>query len=178
MMTEQKIFLTYMGDITPETTNDLLRTLKKDIESFEEGAISKKKVYNVMVECLENICRHGGVIKDEEHPSILMLGKDENHYYVISGNYVQNKEKEIIKDILDEINSLDKENIQKKYRDVLMQERISEKEGAGLGIIDIALKSGNKLEYYFIPKTDQISFYILKIQVPSSPPPSSKPPEL
>jgi hypothetical protein len=166
MMSEQEIILSYMGDINPGSTDTLLRSVKNDHVSFEEEPISKKKVYNVIVECLENICRHTGMIKDKQHPGIFLLGKDEKAYYILTGNYIFTEEIEGIKKTLDEINHLEKDNIKKKYRETLLEGNISDKGGAGLGIIDIALKSGNKLEYQFISATEAVSFYILKVQVP------------
>ena len=42
---------------------------------------------------------------------------------------------------------------------------ISSKGGAGLGIIDMALKSGNKFEYSFNQIDDSNSFFTLKVKV-------------
>ena len=38
---------------------------------------------------------------------------------------------------------------------------LSSKGGAGLGLIDIAKKTGNKFEYHFLPIDDNFSFFIL-----------------
>jgi hypothetical protein len=39
--------------------------------------------------------------------------------------------------------------------------KISEKGGAGLGLIDIAKKTGSKLSYQFKELNDEVSFFIL-----------------
>jgi hypothetical protein len=166
MMSKQKILLSHFGTINPEITNTLLRNLKNDINSFEEEEISKKKVYKVTVECLENICRHADQEQTNQPSAIFLLGKDDENYHVISGNYVYNEDIQLLTTSIEEINHLDKEHIKDRYRDVLKQNKISIKGGAQLGIIDMALKSGNKLEYEFFPTTDGVSFFILKIQIP------------
>ena len=40
-----------------------------------------------------------------------------------------------------------------------------DRDNAGLGIIDIALKSGNKLEYEFRPITPDVSFYVIQAKI-------------
>jgi hypothetical protein len=166
MMSKQKILLSHFGTINLEITNTLLRNLKNDISSFEEEEVSKKKVYKVTVECLENICRHADQEQPNQPSAIFLLGKDEENYHVISGNYVYNADIELLKSSIEDINKLDKEHIKDRYRSILVQNKISIKGGAQLGIIDMALKSGNKLEYEFFPTTDGVSFFILKIQIP------------
>jgi hypothetical protein len=44
--------------------------------------------------------------------------------------------------------------------------RLSEKGGAGLGFIDIRRKTGEKLDFHFLPITDKISFFLLTTLIP------------
>src|SRR5690242_18451927 len=88
MMPKQKILLSHCGTIRPEQTNTLLSNLKNDISSFEEEEVSKKQVYKVTVECLENICSHSDQEQRNQPSAIFLLGKDEQSCHVIGGNYV------------------------------------------------------------------------------------------
>jgi hypothetical protein len=165
MVENQQVLLSYIGEINPEISNNLLRNIKNNISGFEEEEGSRKKVYKISVECLENICNHSNFI-NKKQPSIFILGKNETDYRIISGNYILKEEVAPLKEALDTINKLDKEKIKKKYRDVLSLNQISAKGGSGLGIIDIALKSEKKLEYRFLAESNSISFFILNIQIP------------
>lgn len=165
MMSEQKIILTYLGDITPEITNALLKAIKYDNDKFEEEIAVKKKVYKIIVECLENICRHSERVEKKLSQSIFLLGKDDKNYYIITGNYIYGNQMEPIKSLIDSVNQMSKDEIKEKYREILAEGKISEKGGAGLGIIDIALKSDNQIKYDFIPMANDVSFYIFKVQV-------------
>ncbi|MBI2269001.1 MAG: hypothetical protein HYU69_01445 [Bacteroidetes bacterium] len=168
LMSDQQILLAYLGDVTPELINAILKGVKNDSVGFQkEELLTKKKVYNIIVESLENITRHSEVEEKGLQPSLFLLGKNDKNYFVVSGNYIYNNQVDNLKQMIDQVNALDKENIKKVYRDILAEGKISVKGGAGLGIIDMAIKSGNKLEYTFIPVQDKISFYILKTQVSS-----------
>jgi hypothetical protein len=80
--------------------------------------------------------------------------------------YTQTGEK--LKRTIDELNSLDRDNMRKKYRSALLQssgEDMRETNGAGIGLIDMALKSENKLEYQFRDASAGISFFTLIVKV-------------
>ena len=166
IMSQGNILLTYLGDVTPEITNALLMSLKHSNPTLNEDIMLKKKVYKIIVECLENIYRHAEEVMEKKlHPSIFVLSKQENNYYIATGNYIYTTGAEAIKSTIDEINRLDKEGMKERYRERLATGDLSAKGGAGLGMIDIAIKSENKLEYEFIPIESSICFYILKVKV-------------
>lgn len=165
MMSDQKIILTYLGDITPDITNALLKAIKNDNTKFDEEIATKKKVYKIIVECLENICRHSEKVEKKLSQSIFLLGRDDKNYYIITGNYILGTQVESIKSVLEQVNGMNKDQIKEKYREILSEGKISDKGGAGLGIIDIAMKSENQIEYEFVPVQDDISFYIFKVSV-------------
>ena len=62
-------------------------------------------------------------------------------------------------------NALDKDGLRSYYKEVLDNGQYSVHGGGGLGMIDIARKSGNKLEYDFSDVNDDFGLYILKIKV-------------
>ena len=66
---------------------------------------------------------------------------------------------------LKKINSLDKEDLRDYYREVLGNGSVSNKGTAGLGMIDIARKSGNKLEYEFLDIDEEFSFFSLNVKI-------------
>jgi hypothetical protein len=66
---------------------------------------------------------------------------------------------------IDRINAMDKDELKQYYQDVLSLEGFSEKGGGGLGFIDIARKSGQKLNYEFLKIDENFSFFSLYIKI-------------
>ena len=167
LMSNQKILMTYLGDITPDITNALLKSIKDDTnQGTDEEVIVKKKVYKIIVECLENICRHTEITDQRPfRPSLFVLGKHDNHYHIISGNYIIKTQADSIKAILDQLSGLDADGVKQKYREVLAEGKLTQKGGAGLGMLDIVQKSGNKIEYDFLPADEGTFFFMIKAQV-------------
>ena len=57
-MMSQKLILVYDGDFTQETTKSILSMAERNLDSSGEDSGIKRKVFNVMVEALQNIVKH------------------------------------------------------------------------------------------------------------------------
>ena len=71
-----------------------------------------------------------------------------------------------LKKTLEHINSLDKEGLKDLYKEIIKNTTISDKGGAGLGFVDMARKSGQKLLYEFPEMSPDYHFFCLKVIVP------------
>ena len=76
-----------------------------------------------------------------------------------------NSNTEKLKKKIDEINAMTKEELKSYYLESLKNTELSEKGGAGLGMIDMARKSGQKLDYRFDPLNDRFTFFSLMITI-------------
>lgn len=165
-MADRKLILIYEGEFTQEITKSVLSMAEKNLEHMGEESSIKRKVFNVMVECLQNICKHADESRsEEERGAIFMIGKDKGSYHIVSGNFIENINVDNLRYKLDQINSLDKEGLKALYKDLLRTSELSDKGGAGLGFVDIARKSGQKLEYYFHPVNDNFSFFSFQTNI-------------
>jgi hypothetical protein len=90
-----------------------------------------------------------------------MVSKGDVEYHVTTGNVIENTKIEELTRILDHINLLDKEGLKQLYKTQMREGRLSEKGGAGLGFIDIARKTGRKLDFHFLSIDEENSFFIL-----------------
>lgn len=163
-MEQENVHLCFTGGFTPELINVLLLMAKKNVD--ERGVL--KKVYNIMIESLENVTRHALKSNDEKYPAIFVIGKDKEHHYLATGNKIEKSDREGLEARLQKINSLDKAGLRAWYNDILQNGNMpTDTTGAGLGIIDIALKSGNPLDYKFedMEGDTQHLFFVLKIKV-------------
>ncbi len=163
-MLDNSLILVYEGEFTQEITKSVLAMAERNMDSSGEESTTKRKVFNVMVECLQNIVKHAADVK-HNHSAIFMVGKHDNEYIIVSGNPIQKGGIDDLKERLDHINSLDKDGLKNLYKDIIKNTEISDKGGAGLGFVDMARKSGNKLEYDFIEMDSDSSFFCLKSSI-------------
>ena len=170
MMLENNIILVYEGEFTQEITKSVLAMAERNMDSIGEESGIKRKVFNVMVECLQNIVKHGEEYLangGQANTAIFMIGKHEESYIITSGNPIKEDLVSVLTEKLDKINSLDKDGLKTLYKDIIKGSAgLSEKGGAGLGFVDMARKSGQKLEYGFESLGDGRAFFSLKTTVP------------
>jgi hypothetical protein len=168
-MERNNIMLSFKGEITSELLTSILQIMETKLDNLQEEPKIKKKVYNVLVECLQNLYHHIDEIasdqNDKVRSAIFMIGKFDDHYNIISGNYIKNDAVENLKNRLEEINLLSKEELKEYYKATLNNGQMSLKGGGGLGMIDIARKTGEKLNFNFLPVDNTFSFFSLNIKI-------------
>ena len=164
-MKAHEITLVYEGEITHQITKAFTSLTESNMSKEEESGSVQRKVFHVMVECLQNISKHADDFGPEDYlfagRGIFMVSKRETEYTVTTGNAIDNKRIEETQTMLNHINSLDKEELNELYKKQMKEGRLSDKGGAGLGCIDIVRKTGRKLDYHFLPITEQTSFFLL-----------------
>lgn len=164
-MKAHEITLVYEGEITHQITKAFTSLTESNMAKEEESNTVQKKVFHVMVECLQNISKHADSFGSDDFlfagRGIFMVSKGDVEYHVTTGNVIENAKIEELTRILDHINVLDKEGLKQLYKTQMREGRLSEKGGAGLGFIDIARKTGRKLDFHFLSIDEENSFFIL-----------------
>jgi len=70
-----------------------------------------------------------------------------------------------LKTKLEHVNTLKGEEIELFYSMRLLNFEIDNSKEAGLGVIDLRMKSGNKLDYSFSKVNDSVSFFTLQVSL-------------
>jgi len=167
-MHQGNIIIAYKGSVNADIIADTLSLVEVKLNDEMEHSLTRKKVYNVLVECLQNLFHHVDTVPgfyNEDNFGVFILSKIDEGFRVSTGNMVNGQKKEILKQKIDKINSLDKEELKEFYKFVLNNQMFSDKGGGGLGLIDIARKTGNKLEYTFTPFDESFDFFTLSATI-------------
>ncbi|MCK5536304.1 MAG: SiaB family protein kinase [Bacteroidales bacterium] len=164
-MKDSNVSLAYEGEITHQITKAFTSLTESNMANDEDYSSVQRKVFHVMVECLQNISKHaepiGNLPVSKDGRGIFMISKSEDEYNVTTGNVVSNDKIEELSEMLDNINSLDKMGLKQLYKQQIREGRLSPKGGAGLGFIDIVRKTGEKLVFDFLSINEDQSFFIL-----------------
>jgi hypothetical protein len=89
-----------------------------------------------------------------------LVGKNDNKNYIISsGNMIDSKNIETLKEKIEKVNKLNKEELKLYHREVRKEGKYAHEKGAGLGIIEIAKKTTKNIEYK-ITQIDEENSYI------------------
>lgn len=163
-MVANKVHLIYEGEITHQITKAFTSLTETSMALEDESSNVQKKVFHVMVECLQNISKHADSVENQGSSvgrGIFIVAKQDGLYRVTTGNVVTKDKVSVLTEMLERINSMDKEGLKQLYKDQIRDGRLSEKGGAGLGFIDIARKTGNPFAFNFLEIDSEFSFFIL-----------------
>ncbi|GAB4378252.1 MAG: SiaB family protein kinase [Salibacteraceae bacterium] len=171
-MRSGEVVHSFEGEINADVLNSILKDVESYLDRDEENFKKTRKVYNVLVETLQNLYHHtekanGSTLPngDSQRKVKFALVKTEGDYHILAANYILADKAPTLKNRIDKINGLDKEGLRELYKEVLDNGQYSVHGGGGLGMIDIARKSGNKLDYEFTPVGDGYELFVLKIKV-------------
>lgn len=164
-MKAHEITLVYEGEITHQITKAFTSLTESNMAKEDEPGTVQRKVFHVMVECLQNISKHADDFTSSDFlfsgRGIFLVSKGDDEYSVTTGNAVENDRIEELTKMLENINMMDKDELKALYKKQMKEGRLSDKGGAGLGFIDIKRKTGRDLEYHFLPISDDTSFFLL-----------------
>ncbi|MCJ7820392.1 MAG: SiaB family protein kinase, partial [Bacteroidales bacterium] len=165
-LSDQRLMFAYRGEVTSDNSVLLLTLLEREMEFSEFGLLGRKRLFMFVLENLQNITRHGTSAGDEVM-SLVAYTKTDDGYIVTTGNSISASDVPDLKRNLEKINHLEPDRIREAYRAMLQNSDMSSKGGAGLGLMEMARKTGNKLDYVFTPIDDDNSYFILSKTVDS-----------
>jgi hypothetical protein len=164
MMNENGVMLCYRGEISQDIVVALLNLTEKKLNQVDSDATIKTRVFSVMIECLQNITQHSE--KSEYLKSnIFMIGHAEKGYSIYSGNVIKNDRVDELKEKIEKINTMSEEELKAFYKFLIRNVSFSGNSGSGLGLIQIARKTGNPLDFDFEQIDDDHYFFSLKTLV-------------
>jgi len=166
----------YRGKFNTDITDNILSLAEESLRLSEQKLKIKKRVYFVMVEGLQNITRHQDLTTDDipVKPGFFVLQRKKYSYYITTGNLINKKNIDILKSQIETVKSLSVEELNIYYKKHLKDGTISEKGGAGLGLIEIARKSKGKLAYNFRKINEDYYYFYLLTEIPFEEKPDDK----
>ncbi|GAB4399767.1 MAG: SiaB family protein kinase [Microscillaceae bacterium] len=164
-MNNQEIILTFKGTISQEILADVGISLRSKLNSHSVS----KKTFAIFVELAQNIYHHSAqkeysAIKGRTAGVGVILIQNYTDYLILSsGNLIESYKIEGIQERCEYINTLTPDELREYY--MKQRKRPTGGVGANIGLIDMARRSGNPLEYQVVKIDEYYSFFALSIKV-------------
>lgn len=160
-----EIVLGYRGAITQELIIIFLRLAETKIYPKYESQTFKRKIFSVFVETLQNI--HKYAIPDETgfNNAYFLVRDIPNGLQISTGNIVTEEAKEKLEEKLHAITALTMEEIKETSRQKLFEERNSQFDSVGVGLLELAIKSSKNMIYKFRPVDPATYLFTLEIDL-------------
>jgi hypothetical protein len=165
------VFLSYGGFLSQSLISAMTEALEKETENNDISMSSSNNIFMVFIELSQNMMNYSKSVDANDSSlmsqGLILVSRDnQNNYHIHSQNIVSLKDKEKIEPKLLEIQSLDREDIKKRYRELRRSGRDKHGKGGGIGFYEIAkrcksidfeFKQINEDKFYFHMKTTIIS---------------------
>ena len=160
------VFLTYGGFLSQTLISAMTEALEKEAEVNDIGMGISNNIFTIFIELAQNMMNYSKS-KDKDcrkiTPEGLVVSRGVNGSYVIdSQNIISVEDKEKIEPKMNEVMSLDKESLKKRYRELRRDGTNKHATGGGIGFYEIAKRCDeidfnmtkiNEDKYYFHIKT-------------------------
>jgi len=171
---EKGKIIDYSGNIHYETIGELIHQFKHHVHILGVHIGTYKKVLLVMIETLENIMKYreypSNVNENEgDFKPLFAVTKEGDRYFVSSANTLERKNIPALEWKLTYLNTLSPQGIKEYYKETITNGQFSKQGGAGLGLIEMAKISGNKIDYHFKPLNEMYATFHLKITIDEFP---------
>ncbi|WP_439817195.1 SiaB family protein kinase [Zavarzinia sp. CC-PAN008] len=166
---DQGVIFCFTGYLSEGVLFALGEALKQKLTLADADANVTKRVFSVFVEQVQNVIRYssdrvGGAPEPVELSSgLIAVGAEQQRFFVVCGNTVSNGEVPRLKDRLGVLQGLDKEAIRTLYRQKLREPPEEDSKGATIGLIEIARRASEPLQFDFTPLDANSSFFCLKV---------------
>lgn len=163
-MLKDGVIFYYAGPISQSLMEEMGDLLKIKISERQAADNKTMIIFSIFVEQVQNIVNHSLSNKNLKE-GIILVGKNGDKFFVIGGNIIDFKLKKNLIKRLEEVKRLDKESLKILYKEKFKKSVENEGIGAGLGIIDMARKCSEPLEYNVKDIDESSCFFALKTVV-------------
>jgi len=162
-----KSILSYQGPLSFSTIDKLLSEFKFAAEDHDISFKTYKKMISVMIEALENVTKYSDqLLCNGDRSSVFCpsckISRNDSLIEMETTNPVKKQEVLSLRTKIDKVNSQDSNALKELYKSTITNGEFSATGGAGLGFIEMAKTTGNKLEYAFENLSEEYSLYTFR----------------
>lgn len=167
-LTQKGILISFNGSFSNSIIEEIGRAIRTYLqeEKLSGGIISD--VFSVYIEQTQNIRNYielNDMTNTLAGEAVVTIAKKNGYYTISSGNSVKKDDVKKLADYLEKLNSLDKKELRKLYKEQLRKPAHPETRSAGLGLIEIARKASEKMQYQFQNQNKTYDFFNLFVTV-------------
>lgn len=167
-MNREGVVLYFNGPISQSVVEGIGDMMRRKMAHEENGMQLAQKVFAVLVEQMQNVICYSQetcVAETNIGTGQIMVGRAAEQFYVACGNPVSRDREHRIRDKIDTLNNMTREELKAYYKEQRRREPDKDSCGAGLGFIEMARKASQPLQYRFDPIDENTSFFAVKVHV-------------
>lgn len=165
------IFLSYGGFLTQTLIAGMTEALEKEAQFHELNMGVSNNIFTIFIELSQNVMNYSKAKRPDcdevKSEGLIVVGKDDlGNYYIHSQNIIGTEDKNKIEPKLNEIKTMNKDEIKKMYRELRRTGRETHGKGGGIGFYEIAKRSDEiKFEFKEINENKYYFHFVSRINI-------------
>lgn len=163
------IFLSYGGFLSQALISGMTEALEKETQVSDISMGVSSNIFTIFIELSQNMMNYSKTKESQNRDidpyGLIFVSKDsEGNYYVDSQNIISIEDKEKIEPKLIEIQTLNKDGIKKRYRELRKSGKNTHGKGGGIGFYEVA-KRCDAIEYDFSAINNDKFYFHIKTKI-------------
>jgi hypothetical protein len=159
------VVLSHFGLINQDLANDLADGVEQQLRSTGEDKRIIQRIFTIIVEGCQNVRIHGEKDDFGHQLAFVFLSRNKGYYRLIFGNLMKHQDRESLFNYIRRINAYSEQELDALYAKVIHLSFLSKKDGAGLGLLLMRMRSGNELQTEFITMNEQRTLFCVKARI-------------
>ncbi|HET6452553.1 MAG TPA: SiaB family protein kinase [Spirochaetia bacterium] len=163
-ITREGVMICFNGTFVHSIIEELGNALRRYLQEQEEQKSAALDVFSVYIEQAQNIRNYLARKKFTDATSasaIIVIARRGERYVVSSGNVVDGEDQAALTAQLEQVRSADAAELRKLFKEKLRSGTRDPAGGAGMGLIEVARRCAEPLQYAFHPVEGGRSFFCL-----------------
>ena len=167
---EANIQICFNGPLTHSIIEELGMAVRRYLENETPGTEKMMDIFSVYIEQTQNVRNYARKKQSADTPALyntitLTIGRQGEQYVVVSGNVIDLADVSPLVAKIEQLRTLDAAGLKALYKEQRRKPLTDEASGAGLGLIDMARKTSQPLEYQVQSINDKTAFFTLQAVV-------------
>lgn len=169
---EKGIIFSFSGYMSEEILYSLGNALRQKMTLEDADVTTVKKVFSVFVEQAQNIIRYSAekISTDKGKPAelssgVVTIGTENDRFFIVCANVVLAADEPRLRERLERLRAMDREAIKAYYKEQLREAPEEQSKGATIGLIEIARRASEPIEFDFDPIDEQKYFFCMKVSI-------------
>lgn len=160
------ILFCFCGPTNQSVVEGIGDALRCKMDRDKTDLNTSQRVFAIFVEQMQNIIHYSAECEpgdDSLRNGVVVVGNSDGKFFVICGNKIERKHQDRMEERLRHIRSLDKAELKSLYKELRRKDPEEGSLGAGLGLVDMARRASQPLEYHMLPLNDEHAFFSIKV---------------
>jgi len=165
-LAQDDVLLSYKGPLTDVLLSEFSQDIRLKLQ--EEDPKVGKKVFAIFMELAQNVLYYSKEVNtfgNRDRVGTLVIVNTGEYYQLMTGNLVLKKLVPELLEKCDKINAFDRDELREYKRTLRNGPKSEESKGAGIGLVQVALTSGNRVEMKVKEYSNEFAFYVIVVNI-------------